>query len=138
MLDQVDAPDQLALLARCRDDLRLSPQAELLLEQRGFAPSQEKERRRYPRMRTNYQAPLQVIATLPAVHRSAEWHAVRLTDLSRQGVGLLHSRQLYPTERVRLVIQNGAMQQAEVIWCQRLSECCYRVGCSFVAAPAGA
>ena len=131
MLDQLDAPEQLTLLAHCRDELDLS-QAQPLLSQSGFAPSREADRRRYPRKRTNQRAPMQITAALPAMARTSEWHAVRIIDISRGGLGLLHSAQLYPKEGIRIVNQEGIVQRAEVVWCQRVSERCYHVGCSFV------
>src|SRR5688500_342605 len=109
MLDQLDAPDQLTLLERCHEELELS-QAQALLSQVGFAASRENDRRRYPRMRTHQRAPMQIVATLPAVRRQPFWHAVRVIDISRGGVGFLHSEQLYPKERLRVVLNDGAFQ----------------------------
>lgn len=135
MLDQLDATDQLTLLSQCRDSVDLS-EAGALTSQSGFAPSREGERRRFPRMRTNLRAPMQVISTLPAVPRPSDWHEVRVIDLSKGGIGLLHSQQLYPKEQIRIMVQDGVLQVAEVVWCQRVADRCYRVGCSFSVSQA--
>jgi hypothetical protein len=87
-------------------------------------------------MRTNLRAAVQVVSTLPTKPRSSDWFAARIIDKSRGGLGLLHCQQLYPRERIRIVAQEGVMQQAEVVWCQRVSDNCYHVGCSYTLSDA--
>jgi hypothetical protein len=131
MLDQLNSSSELALLAECRDELVIPIEAEWLVAQTGYAKSTEVERRRFPRLRTHLRLPMQLLSTLPALPREEAWHAVRVIDLSKLGVGLLHSAQLYPRERVRLAVKSG-LQLAEVNWCQRVGDHCFRVGCRFI------
>jgi hypothetical protein len=135
MLATSDSAEQLDELANCRNELLLPPEAQVLLAQSGFGPSRETERRRYPRMRTNQRALLQVLTTLPAIKRNNEWFAARVVDISRNGLGVLHSAQVYPKERVCIVLKDGLTHRAEVVWCQRISDRCYHFGCSLVGSP---
>lgn len=60
--------------------------------------------------------------------------AMMTRDLSRGGINLLHSDQLFPGQRIDIVL-NGMLRCVEVRWCRRIANRCYSVGCRFVARP---
>jgi hypothetical protein len=55
-------------------------------------------------------------------------------DLSRGGMNLVHTDQLYPGQRIDLVLLDGVLRTVEVCWCRRLANRCYSVGCRFTTA----
>ena len=56
------------------------------------------------------------------------------TDISRQGIGFLCSRQLLPKERFQLVLPNGTTCQLEIARCRRTKHNYYECGGRFALA----
>jgi PilZ domain-containing protein len=52
-------------------------------------------------------------------------------DVSRGGLNLIHTEQLYPGQRIDLLLLDGVERSVEVCWCRRLANRCYSVGCRF-------
>jgi len=52
-------------------------------------------------------------------------------DLSRSGLSLLHTAQLFPGQKVDIILNAEAPRPLEVVWCRRLSDNRYAVGCRF-------
>jgi hypothetical protein len=52
-------------------------------------------------------------------------------DVSRGGMGLLHTEQLFPGQRIELVLNGSVVKTLEVVWCRRLADRSYSVGCRF-------
>jgi len=55
-------------------------------------------------------------------------------DVSRGGLNLLHKQQLFPGQKIDVVLTDGQQRRLEVIWCRRLGVGCYSAGCRFVRA----
>jgi hypothetical protein len=55
---------------------------------------------------------------------------VLTSDVSRGGVCILHTRPLYPEQRVDLTL-NGAERALRVCWCTKIGDRCYVAGCKF-------
>lgn len=55
-------------------------------------------------------------------------------DISRSGLNLLHKQQLFPGQKIDVVLTDGQERQLEVIWCRRLGAGSYSAGCRFVKA----
>ncbi len=55
-------------------------------------------------------------------------------DISRSGLSLLHKQQLFPGQKIDVVLTDGQERRLEVIWCRRLGIGCYSAGCRFVKA----
>ena len=51
-----------------------------------------------------------------------------MTNVSRDGIGLLHSEPLYPRENMRLLLLNGQLATIEIVNCRRLGPRCFEVG----------
>jgi PilZ domain len=52
-------------------------------------------------------------------------------DLSRSGLSLLHSKQLFPGQRVDIILNGEPPRHLEVVWCRRLAVHRYAIGCRF-------
>src|SRR5262245_55389068 len=48
---------------------------------------------------------------------------VRTRDLSRSGMSLLHNAQLFPGQRIDIILNGESPRALEVVWCQRLADC---------------
>lgn len=101
----------------------------------GPMPTAWDEARRYPRF--YYRA--RVRATVHPF-RGAQQPPLECTlltrDLSRGGMNLVHTEQLYPGQRIDLVLLDGVLRTVEVCWCRRLANRCYSVGCRFAKSAA--
>jgi hypothetical protein len=78
-------------------------------------------------------AALEYRQSLPALPRNPGWFGVYMNSLSRKGCGFFHGEQLYPGERMRLVLLTGTDLPIEVRWCRRIDENCFEIGARFVA-----
>jgi hypothetical protein len=112
-------------LVELPDDLRNN------FEKHGVMPFNENDRRRYPRVfcrsRRN-RAGLEYRITFPSLVREPAWHSVYVTNVSRDGIGFLHSEALYPRESLRLLLLNGQLATIEIVNCRRLGPRCFEVG----------
>jgi hypothetical protein len=54
-------------------------------------------------------------------------------NLSQSGIRVLSPKQLFPAQRVRLIVENGRAFELSVCRCQRLMDHCYECGTKFVA-----
>lgn len=83
--------------------------------------------RRFARAACPAAAILEIESTLPAFPRDQEPHSILLKDISRQGVAFLHHEQLFPRERVQLLLPNGRLTYV-VCRCLRHNERCFEIG----------
>lgn len=99
------------------------------------------DKRVYPRRSHFSVAALEYRQTAPALPRPSEWHKIYTTDVSRGGIAFLHSEQLYPRERMRIVVSGDGLLSRfghrndfflEVARCRRLKFRCYEIGGFFV------
>lgn len=89
------------------------------------------DRRRFRRFRCrgeNTTAALRVRHSLPAINRPESWHKVYMCDLSRSGVGFLHSEVLFPHESQQLMLPDGRKLEIEIARCTRIQDRCFQVG----------
>ena len=72
----------------------------------------------------------------PLVNRPGTAPAERFVltcDLSRTGLRMLHNEQLFPGQRVDIVLNGQPPRPTEVVWCKRLATKQYAIGCRFKA-----
>jgi hypothetical protein len=87
--------------------------------------------RRYPRF--PFQAQIEATILPLDVNQAAPVRCMMMTrDLSRGGINLIHSDQLFPGQRIEIAL-NGMQRCVEVMWCRRLANRCFSAGCRFVA-----
>lgn len=72
-------------------------------DQVGPTGSDPTERRQFPRWKNRSLAGLLHCETFPVIPRNRQWFPIYLKDVSRGGVAFIHSEQLYPLERMRLL-----------------------------------
>lgn len=72
--------------------------------------------------------------------RGAERHGVYIKDLSPKGLGLLSPVQIFPKERLVLLLCDEVKLDLELRRCRRLADACYECGSVFIdgAVPPGA
>jgi len=95
----------------------------------GVMPTVFNEQRRFPRFYLRCCAD----ATIYPLGGSAEPTrcVVVMRDVSRGGMGLLHTEQLFPGQRIDLVLNADVVKSLEVVWCRRVADKSYSVGCRF-------
>jgi hypothetical protein len=97
----------------------------------GPMPTSFEEARRFPRFyfRTCAEAII-----YPLFSREAPTPAqcfVLTCDLSRSGLSLLHNKQLFPGQRIDIILNGEPPRLLEVVWCRRLADQRYAIGCRF-------
>lgn len=104
----------------------------------GPLPPIYNDARRFPRFyfRTCAEALIYPLGDGPSEPKK---HYLLTRDLSRGGVGLIHSEQLLPGQRLDLLLEGKPPLFTRVVWCRRVGEKCYAVGCRLEkdSAPAG-
>src|SRR5262245_40911569 len=109
---------------RIESDSEFGPQA-------AEPPARWDDPRRFPRY--PFQAPVE--ATIYPLAESSTQTAVQCSmltkDVSRGGINLIHCEQLFPGQKIDIVL-NGAKRSVEVVWCRRRTNRCYSAGCHFI------
>lgn len=100
----------------------------------GPIPSNWDDARRFPRF--NYRARVQgTVHPLAGSKDQEPTECILLTrDVSRGGMNLLHTDQLFPQQRIDVMLKDGSLRPVEVVWCRRLAHRCYSLGCRFIKA----
>jgi hypothetical protein len=97
----------------------------------GPLPTAFDEDRRYPRF--YYRARVQAAIYPPGSPHQPPVECSLLTrDLSRGGMNLIHNEQVFPGQRIELVLTDGSARSVEVMWCRRIAHRCYSIGCRFI------
>jgi hypothetical protein len=68
---------------------------------------------------------------LALMHRGDQYHAVYTKDVSPKGVAVLAPMQVFPKERVRLMVDGCPAMDVEVVRCRRFGPKCYECGTVF-------
>ena len=106
----------------------------------GPTPSMPNDHRRFPRVRCRskrHRAALKRLPTFAALASSQQWSAVYVADFSKTGVQVLHAEQLFPGERLRLLLLTGNLLDLEVVRCRRMGDACFAVGTQIVRTEDG-
>ena len=101
-------------------------------ERRGPQLHYGEDSRRFIRTHFPAKALMELGATHASIPREFERHVVLMKDISRGGVGFLHSAQLYPNERVALVFPTGRRSYI-VMRCLRHNDLCFEIGAELAA-----
>jgi len=120
------------MLDRLECEVELPSSWEDFFERTGRLATLPGDKRRYPRHYLRVAAALQHRQTFPALPRAAAWHKVYTKDISRCGLAFLHSQQLFPRERMRIILPDGQSRIVEVLRCRRIQRRCYEVGARMV------
>ena len=99
----------------------------------GMTPTCPNDRRRFRRVYFRGTASLEYRQSFPACPRSRARYRVCTKDLSRGGLAFLHSEQLFPRERMSIVLPDGKAHDIEVVRCRRIEPRCFEIGAVFTA-----
>lgn len=99
---------------------------------RGDSQIAEHEERKHIRIRARAKCAGLFVSTLTCLERDSKCIPVYTSDFSRGGCGFLSSIQIYPTERIRLMLPNFWLQ-LEIVRCRKLGPKCYEVGSVLLA-----
>jgi hypothetical protein len=113
------------------DGLSIEPAVEFFTKA-GPLPPAWAERRRHPRFYFRACAEAKIYPFGPQDAPPKQCFVVT-RDLSRGGVGIVHGEQLFPGQRIDLVI-NCVSRSVVVVWCRRLVDQRYTAGCRFIKA----
>lgn len=113
-------------------EIQLAETEKEFFARRGPVPTKWDDGRRHPRFYYRTCITARIYSPHAAGTDHGELHHVLARDISRSGLSVLHSSQLYPGQRVVLRLRDGAQCPTIVRWCRRLGERCYAAGCSFV------
>ena len=89
------------------------------------------DRRRFPRHRCHVDAVMKYQKTFPWLQRPDKFMRVVVRDVSRVGVGFLHSTQMFPQETAKFAFPNWTERVLTVTRCRRLGPKCYLIGAEF-------
>lgn len=133
MLDRDPAMPKLAeITAPLNCNVELPPSWKDYVGKSGSAVPVAEQTRSFVRRYFCTAAALQCRQTFAALHRPEAWHRVYTKDMSRDGLSFFHSEQLFPRERIRIVLIDGTQRILDIICCRRIQARCFEVEARFV------
>jgi PilZ domain len=109
--------------------MKVIESAEQFFASSGAMPTVFHDQRRFPRFYFRSCADATIYPLVPGADPIK--CVVVTRDVSRGGMGLLHTEQLFPGQRIDLVLNGSVGKSLEVVWCRRVAEKSYSVGCRF-------
>jgi hypothetical protein len=103
----------------------------------GPMPSGPSDLRRFPRFYFRSCAEALIYPLSGKANAEPTHHFLATSNLSRGGVSLLHKDQLYPGQRLDVILNGEPARPTEVVWCKRLAPARYAVGCQFMKPASG-
>jgi hypothetical protein len=119
-----------ASMSQAASDVSIESDHEFF-ELTGPLPTAWDEHRRFPRFYFRSCAEMIIHPLRGERNADAPARFVLTRDLSRGGMSLIHTEQLFPTQRLEIIL-NGEPKNLEVVWCRRWTDGRYVVGCRFV------
>lgn len=118
-------------------EIQLPDESSSFFAQQGLMVGAEPELRQHARWHNYTVAGLMCLTTFPVLPRTTRWHSIYLLNLSRSGVAFLHSQQLFPLERLKLLLIDDVSKRLlggmriraiEVTHCRRTQARCFTIG----------
>lgn len=132
MLD-VDYQTRLGQLIQATDwKIELPAEWHDFFEERGPISSHSLDKRRHQRMRVRAAGLLWFDEPLPAFPRPAGPIGIYTRDLSRQGLGIVAPLQLYPEEKIRVLLPTFWVE-LRAVRSRRITATCYVVEAQLIA-----
>lgn len=129
MLDTVDFDQRRQLIEGVPCRVRIPADWTHLVEDEGCAPARVADFRAGMRYRVCRRAVVEVRGGLPAFERTKGYFGAIVQDFSRHGMGILYHEQLFPEERLRILMPSMSLE-ARVVRCRRCGPDCYALGLS--------
>jgi hypothetical protein len=127
MLETVDLDQRRQLIEQVPCRVQLPPGLERLLEDEGYATAFTNEFRAGMRYNCCRRVALQLYNDLPAFPRPTSLVGAIVRDFSRRGMGLLFHEQLFPDERVRVLLPSVSIDGI-VVRCRYSGPECFELG----------
>ncbi len=127
MLETIDFDQRRHLIEQIPCRVQVPLEWERLYEVEGYATSHLNEFRAGMRYRVLRRAALQLYGELPAYPRTTSLSGALVQDFSNRGMGLLYHEQLFPDERVRVLLPSISLD-GTVVRCRRRGPECYELG----------
>jgi hypothetical protein len=102
------------------------------LSKQGIVQARDADRRRFARLYYRTPVKLHISQSLPAIKRKSKLVNTYSCDISREGVGFLCDRELYPKELIQITLNKVGDRQVQVMRCRKLSKYCFEIGGKFV------
>ncbi|HEX5105212.1 MAG TPA: PilZ domain-containing protein [Pirellulaceae bacterium] len=96
----------------------------------GPLPAAWNELRRYPRFYLRSFAQARIFP--PGGDEPPKQCTILTCDISRGGMAFLYKKQLFPGQRIDVMLHDGAERSVEVQWCRRIGDGCYWAGGRFI------
>lgn len=94
----------------------------------GPASTTLNDQRRHVRFRLLKRCIVRFNPTFPTLQRPSQFTLGLVTNISKDGVGLLYHQQLFPRERIVLRIEGSGVLPLTVALCRKLGPQCYEIG----------
>lgn len=127
MLDESYKEKFDALLASTDCSIQLPARMADFFSVRGDSHSTAYEERKHLRIRARAKSIGYFESTIPGMKRDALGIPIFTADFSRGGCGFLSAIQIFPSERLRLILPTFWLQ-IESVRCRKLGPNCYEVG----------
>ena len=125
---EIDYPTRYRELIQSVDwDIELPVEWSSFFDEKGEVNSFAEDQRSNKRLKVRTHGLLHFEESLPFVSRPAEFVGTYTRDFSRQGCGFLVSFEVFPEERVRIVLPTLWMQLL-VVRTRRITSKCYEIG----------
>ena len=99
-------------------------------EKRDYAQPRQEDCRRYMRRDFRTECILELRQSIVTISRQHQYYHVYSKDLSRSGIGILHSQQLFPGERALLWLPTSRIPVC-VVRCYKHNSSCFEIGVKF-------
>ncbi len=121
-------------ITRLQCEIKLPESWDEFFKVSGLAESSVADGRHAARWQNRVLAGLLYRTTLPALPRSEGWHPIYVKDLSRSGAAFVHNEQMFPLERMSILmiddcssrlLRNDCLRTVAVVWCKRVQYKCF-------------
>lgn len=99
----------------------------------GPMPTAWDEHRRFPRFFFRSCAEAIIYPLRSEKSSSVRTQFILTRDLSRGGMSIIHTEQLFPGQRLEVILNCESPRLLEVVWCRRWSHGRYCIGCRFIS-----
>ena len=118
-------------IAKVECDIVVPPETNQPKRGRNKIIDLDKDKRRFPRIPCSVDAVLQYQDGLPSLPRPHKWMRIKVQNVSRCGMGFLHSEPMYPPERALIIFPRGIQRIFVVSRCRRIGSYCFEIGGEF-------
>jgi hypothetical protein len=119
------------LLNRLQVSVQIPEEWADYLGRKGVLPTTPNDDRRFSRRYLRAEAICETSQSLPAIERRHEFNKVYLKDISRNGIGFITARELYPEEQVVMWTRVGKFN-CSVARCRKHNDRCFEIGATIV------